>query len=95
MKKETIHLSYLILCHILNFLDATFTLAAISLGVEEANPIMAYLLGISPILFIVAKFGVFTVAINFLAKRNGNLLLPILAVYMMVVAWHVSFWLGL
>ena len=44
MGKKAILLTWLLLCHFGNFADLTLTLYAIAHGVQEANPLMAYLL---------------------------------------------------
>jgi len=82
----------LVLCHVLNFLDAALTLYATSRGVEEANPIMAWALEVSPLFFAAVKFAVFGVAIDFLARRCPSTLVPIAVLFGMVVAWHIFFW---
>ena len=87
--------SWLVLCHVLNFLDATLTLYATSRGVEEANPIMAWTLEVSPLFFAVVKFTVFGVAIGFLAQTRPSLLKLVAALFGVVVAWHISFWMFL
>jgi hypothetical protein len=84
--------SWLALCHVLNFLDATLTLYATSRGVEEANPIMAWTLEVSPLFFVVVKFTVFGVAIDFLARKRPTYLVPVAALFGLVVAWHITFW---
>ena len=83
----------MVLCHLLNFSDAVLTLYAVSKGIEEANPTMAWAISVSPALFIVLKFVVFSIAIEFIAKAKPILLRPIGILYMLVVAWHLSFWL--
>ena len=85
--------SWLILCHVLNLLDATLTLYAVSRGVEEANPIMAWTLQVSPLFFVFVKFTVFSVAIDFLARTRPAYLLPVASLFGLVVAWHVGFWI--
>tara|TARA_R110002110_G_scaffold414073_1_gene642904 strand:+ start:214 stop:501 length:288 start_codon:yes stop_codon:yes gene_type:complete len=85
--------SWLVFCHLLNFLDASLTLYAISRGVEEANPLMAWTLEVGPMFFAAVKFTVFTIAIDFLSRVRPVLLVPIAMVFGSVVAWHVIFWL--
>ena len=80
------------LCHVLNFLDATLTLYATSKGIEEANPIMAWTLEVSPLFFVVVKFSVFGVAIDFLARKRPTCLVPVAVLFGLVVAWHLTFW---
>ena len=84
--------SWLVLCHVLNFLDATLTLYAVSRGVEEANPIMAWALEVSPLFFVAVKFTVFGIAIDFLARKRPTFLVPVAVLFGLVVAWHITFW---
>tara|TARA_B100000287_G_C20077253_1_gene560885 strand:+ start:199 stop:486 length:288 start_codon:yes stop_codon:yes gene_type:complete len=91
MGKEAILLSWLLLCHFGNFADLSLTLYAIEHGVTEANPLMAWLLDISPFVFGAVKILAFSLAIELIAKKNPVLLKPIALFYMMVVAWHLSF----
>ena len=93
MQNWTEQQSWLIKCHVLNALDAALTLYAVSKGVEEANPVMAWTLAISPLLFVFVKFAVFTVAIHFLARNRPCCLPPIAALFGIVVLWHVGFWI--
>lgn len=93
MQAESIRMVWMVLCHLLNFSDAVLTLYAVSKGVEEANPTMAWALTISPALFILLKFAVFSIAIEFIAKVRPALLGPVGILYMSVVAWHLSFWM--
>jgi len=92
MDKVTVSV-WLTVAIIANFFDAIFTLRAISLGVEEANPIMAWALDISPFFFVMLKLGIFTVAICFLAEKKPRLLRPVAILYVMIVAWHLA-WLS-
>ena len=62
MGLQTVHLVWFSLCHIFNFLDGVLTLAAISRGVEEANPIMAWALSVGPEFFLFIKFTIFAAA---------------------------------
>jgi len=86
-----INLAWLLLCHIGNYADLSLTLYAISKGVEEANPIMAWLINISPFLFGVVKLTIFAIAVELVAKRMPSVLKWIAIVYMITVAWHLSF----
>ena len=94
MGSQYIHLAWFLLCHVFNFCDAVLTLAAISKGIEEANPVMAWALSISPVFFLAAKFIIFSVALGFIFRRAPALLAPIGIVYMTVLAWHAYFWLA-
>jgi hypothetical protein len=82
---------------ILNLFDATFTLLWVSSGLAtEANPIMAYVLGIGPGAFLFTKLGVVTLAVGLLARYPRRLaarfgVLPVLLVYGCVVATHLAF----
>ena len=91
MDKKALLLVWYLLCHFGNLADATLTLYAVSHGVREANPIMAWLLNISPFLFAVVKIIVFSLAIEFVAKRQQNFLKWIALFYMTVLSWHLSF----
>ena len=85
-----------LLLHVLNFLDAIFTLIAIKAGVPEANPFMAFVLSMSPELFLFVKFSVLTFGIEFLrrnlVKSYDVVMSALLVVFLTVVAWHV-YWL--
>tara|TARA_R100000008_G_C3519647_1_gene133263 strand:- start:282 stop:569 length:288 start_codon:yes stop_codon:yes gene_type:complete len=92
----TIQLYYLVwffLCHVFNFLDAVLTLAAISHGVEEANPVMAWALSISPVFFLLVKFVIFGAASWYIFHHAPRLLAPIGIMFAAVLLWHGHFWL--
>jgi hypothetical protein len=91
MTKEMIALTWLFICQICNFADASFTLYAVAHGVEEINPVMAWALNTSPLLFIFIKLLLFSLAIDFIAKKRPSLLKWIAVLFMSVVAWHISF----
>ena len=91
MNKKALLLTWYLLCYFGNIADATLTLYAISHGVRELNPIMAWLLSISPFLFAVVKIIVFTLAIEFIAQRSPRLLKWVALFYMVVYCWHLSF----
>ena len=91
MGKKAILLIWLLLCHLGNFADLALTLYAISHGVQEANPLMAYLLDMSPFLFGATKLLLFSLAMEYIAKRKPIILKPIALCYMLVTAWHLSF----
>jgi len=82
---------WLIICHVFNVADAFFTLYAISKGVDEANPIMAWAIELSPTFFIVFKLALFTIAAEFLAKNRPKLLKWIATLLFFVILWHISF----
>jgi hypothetical protein len=82
--------------HILNILDGIFTLVAVSMGVEEANPAMRSLLALDPFLFICVKYLTVTLAIIYLNKqvkkrRHRQVLFgTLLFIYSLVICWHVT-----
>ena len=91
MEKKTTAFIWLGICLACNFADAVLTFFALSKGVEEANPIMAWAFSISPSFFVVMKFILFSVAIEFIACFKPSLLKWIGTLFMAVVAWHLSF----
>ena len=91
MDKKAILLIWLLLCHFGNIADLSLTLYAVSHGVQEANPLMAYLLDKSIFLFGATKIVLFSLAIEYIAKRRPAFLKPIALFYMLVMAWHLSF----
>ena len=91
MAKKFNVLIWFFICHIANLLDAIFTLNAVSKGVEELNPLMAYLIDQSPFIFFVVKVLLFALAIDLLARRRPTWLRPVGYVYMLVLIWHISF----
>jgi len=80
------------LCHFLNVADALLTLYAISEGVDEANPVMAWAISVHPIFFVLLKIIVFSVAIEFIAKKKPEYLSFFGALFSAVIIWHLSFW---
>tara|TARA_R110001592_G_scaffold23791_1_gene92815 strand:+ start:358 stop:645 length:288 start_codon:yes stop_codon:yes gene_type:complete len=91
MGKEKLALVWLLICQFCNFADAGFTLYAVSKGVKEANPIMAWAIDVSPLFFAVIKLTLFTFAIDFIAFRRPRLLRWIALFLMCVLAWHMSY----
>lgn len=91
MDKKTILLVWLILCHVGNYADLGLTMYALANGIKEANPLMAMLYNISPFLFGTVKLLVFSLAIEFIARRLPGALKYIAIIYMTVTAWHLSF----
>ena len=75
--------------HCLNFFDALCTLFVVSLGVPEANPVMAWLIESSPAMFVLVKFIVLTYAVELLRKLSPNMLTLALALFMGVATWHI------
>ena len=68
MAKKINLLAWFIICHFGNIADALCTLYAVSKGVEELNPLMAWLISFSPTVFIATKLLIFTFAIDILAR---------------------------
>ena len=95
MGRETTALVWLLMCQSCNFVDVIFTLYAVSRGVEEANPIMAWAISVSPLFFIILKLALFTVAIDFIAIKQPWLLKWIAVLLISVVVWHMNFIFGL
>ena len=91
MAKKINLLACFIICHFGNIADALCTLYAVSKGVEELNPLMAWLISFSPTVFIATKLLIFTFAIDILARRRPSWLLWVGILYLSVVAWHLSF----
>ena len=90
MDKKAILLVWLLLCHLGNTADVALTLYAIEHGARELNPIMAWALSISPVLFIMIKFIVFGLAIDLLAQYASSLLRWVAVLYMSIMAWHLN-----
>jgi hypothetical protein len=65
MENKSITAIWLGICLAGNFMDAILTFFALSKGVEEANPVMAFALSVSPSFFVVMKFMLFGIAIEF------------------------------
>lgn len=86
-------ITWYVISHLMNFCDAILTLYAVSNGIEEANPVMAWALSISPALFLSVKFFVFGCAVHFVALKRPALLMYVGLLFMTVLCWHVSFWL--
>jgi|10_taG_2_1085330.scaffolds.fasta_scaffold05869_10 hypothetical protein len=89
MEEEIRNLIWMSVALLCNFLDALFTLYAVSVGVEEANPIMQFAIQAGPGFFIMFKFILFGYAINFLAQRSPGLLLPTALIYMSIICWQI------
>jgi protein-S-isoprenylcysteine O-methyltransferase Ste14 len=84
-------LAWFFICHIGNIADALLTVHAINQGVEELNPLMAYLIDISPALFVVTKITLFALAIDILSRRRPSWLRWVGLLYIAVLGWHLSF----
>jgi hypothetical protein len=84
----------LILIFLFHCLDAGFTLARIAAGARELNPIMAFLLSISPGAFLIVKLGMAGIGLCFLGiHKNFPLVKPgiafLLVLYAGVIAYHI------
>jgi hypothetical protein len=84
----------LIVCLLLNIADAGLTLCAISLGVVEANPLMAHALSYGPSFFLAVKISLFTLAATFLYFKRPRALAPVAIIYLMILIYHLLFWLN-
>ena len=78
---------------LLNQVDLTLTVLAVSLGFSELNPLMRYLVTV-PVLLLIIK-GVVPLLIAWLVP--GKFLLPSVVLLALVVGWNVKelclFWL--
>ena len=89
-------LLFFVLC--LNVLDAFLTRAGMDLGgIEEANPLMAYLLELGPGIFVVVKLSLVTLGCILLwryrYRRTAQWsMLLVLAVYSWVMVKHWEVW---
>ena len=91
MDKKLRYLSWLLLAHLGNFLDACLTLFAVSRGAEELNPLMDALISYSPFSFLAVKFVVFAFAVDLMSRFRPQYLKWVATMYLMVLAWHLSF----
>lgn len=82
----------LLACMLLNIADAGLTLCAVSLGVLEANPLMAHALSHGPSFFLAVKISLFTLGAVFLYFKRPKILVPVAIIYSLVLAYHLSFW---
>ena len=93
------------LCSVLvlvgNLVDGLCTLVLLQLNLaREANPLMAWVYGMSPVSFMVTKLGIvqFGLLLLFMQRhlRAARVGLQVgAAAYMWIVAYHVAFALGL
>lgn len=80
---------------LLNLADAVTTLWVLSMGAgREGNPLMAYLLGVSPILFATVKMwlsGVFSIVIWHARNHIGAhwALFGTVVIYVLLNLWHI------
>ncbi len=93
--RKIVRLAYILTIFILIDLTATIYWVANDLG-HEANPIMAFFLDISPLLFVIAKLGLSAVGIwilFFFRKRFTEtifrVLLALNLVYIAVFVYHL------
>tara|TARA_R110000751_G_scaffold277208_1_gene378448 strand:- start:441 stop:731 length:291 start_codon:yes stop_codon:yes gene_type:complete len=91
MAKRFNLLTWLVTCHFGNIVDTLCTLYAVSKGVKELNPLMAWLISFSPALFVTVKLLIFAFAVDVLARRRPIWLPAVAILYLSVVVWHLSF----
>ena len=92
-KTQSSQLVYL--CHLLNIIDAFCTLHWLTIGVEEANPIMASAYEVSPAAFLALKFTLVVTCTEYIyqytsEKRKLVIFSMINVVYSCVVCWHIA-----
>jgi hypothetical protein len=81
----------------LNLLDGLFTLAFLQLGyAEEANPLMRAVYDASPVSFMLVKLAIVSAGVLLLAVYSASRLARLaqklaLAVYAVIVTWHLAF----
>ena len=83
------------LIHSFNWLDAVLSIAWLTRGVEEVNPVMDLLFRISPGLFVVVKLVLITVGVEVIRRYaepsiSRVLLYGICLIFAAVVAWHFA-----
>ena len=82
-----------LLIFILNLFDGLLTLYALTWGVLEATPVMAWVLSKGPIIFLLVKLVLVTVCLFVLDKKllgkRRVILSLLLGVYILVSLWHV------
>tara|TARA_B100000029_G_scaffold311698_1_gene304219 strand:- start:68430 stop:68747 length:318 start_codon:yes stop_codon:yes gene_type:complete len=93
--KKIVRLAYILAIFILIDLTATICWVAYDLG-QEANPIMAFFLDVSPLLFVLAKLGLSAAGIwilYFFRKRFTKVIFRALLVlnfiYISVFVYHL------
>ena len=78
---------------ILNLFDGLLTLYALTWGVLEANPVMAWVLSKGPIVFLLFKVVLVGICLVILDKKligkRRIILSLLLGVYVLVSLWHV------
>lgn len=82
---------------IMNLLDAVFTLVYIYSGVaKESNPIMNHFLSFSPVLFVITKMALVSLAVVLLLRllkqrQSASLaLIGTSAAYALLICYHIS-----
>lgn len=79
--------------HALNLLDGVITLYFLRAGVEEMNPIMAYIYGVGPHLFLIAKVAIVSACLLFIDKKIADryrwTISGLVAIYSLVLCWHL------
>ena len=83
------------LIHSFNWVDAVLSIAWLTRGVEEVNPVMDLLFRISPGLFVVAKLVLISVGVEVIRRyaeppTSKLLLHGICLIFATVVAWHFA-----
>lgn len=93
--RKIVRLVYILTVFILIDLTATIYWVANDLG-HEANPIMAFFLEISPLLFVIAKLGLSAVGIWILyyfrkrfTKKIFKILLGLNLIYISIFVYHL------
>jgi len=81
---------------VLNLIDGILTVLLVSTGVaEEANPLMAAALRVSPAIFMAIKLGIVSAGIETLWRLRHNRLanggaVAVFGAYVAVMGWHVQ-----
>jgi hypothetical protein len=73
----------------LNLFDAWSTLFILDHGGIEVNPVMAYVINVSPWFFVSIKVILFGLAIYLLATRAAHHLRWIVFLYGVLALWHI------
>jgi|TARA_R100001163_G_scaffold62616_1_gene53569 hypothetical protein len=87
MTKKTKALA--ILAMMLNLFDAWSTLFILDHGGTEVNPVMNYVINVSPWFFVSIKVILFGLAIYLLATRAAHHLRWIVLLYGALALWHI------
>ena len=78
-----------ILAMMLNLFDAWSTLFILDHGGIEVNPVMAYVINVSPWFFVSIKVILFGLAICLIATRSSHHLRWIVLLYGALALWHI------